>query len=131
MKYALWAILACLVAACGQQVTNEQVLADAAMLANLQCEAKKLQDERFQLATDIRLLEDSLYMEPDTARAAIYRTKLDKLSSGKEDIALRTKLMADSITHVLDGLYKGIYKDTAGRRLLDVALTAQFEKTCQ
>lgn len=123
--------LVLLLSACGAPKLSEETLqADAAMLANLQCEAKKLQDERFKLATDIRMLEDSI-MTAASSLIPAYQAKLDALAGKKEDMALRTKTMADSITHVLEQLHQGTYKDTADRRLLDVALSGQYEQLCR
>lgn len=124
--------LVLLLSACGAPKLSEETLqADAAMLANLQCEAKKLQDERFQLATDIRMLEDSILNATDSTLIPAYQAKLDALTGTKEDMALRTKTMADSITHVLEQLHQGTYKDTADRKLLDVALSGQYEQLCK
>jgi hypothetical protein len=113
------------------KITDETLRADGAYLATLQCEAKKLQEERFKLAQDIRQLEDSVMYSLDSIAKPGFQAKLDQLVASKEDMHSRTKAMADSITYVLNGFYEGTYKDTADRRLLDVALTSAYENTCK
>ena len=115
----------------GHKITDETLKADGAYLATLQCEAKKLQEERFKLAQDIRELEDSVMYSLDSLAKPGFQAKLDQLVASKEDMHMRTKAMADSITHVLNGFYKGTYKDTADSKLLDVALTSAYENTCK
>lgn len=113
------------------KITDETLKADGTYLATLQCEAKKLQEERFKLAQDIRELEDSVMYSLDSLAKPGFQAKLDQLVASKQDMHVRTKAMADSITHVLNGFYEGTYKDTADRRLLDVALTSAYENTCK
>jgi hypothetical protein len=115
----------------GHKITDETLKVDGTYLATLQCEAKKLQEERFKLAQDIRELEDSVMYSLDSLAKPSFQAKLDQLVASKEDMHSRTKAMADSITHVLNGFYEGTYKNTADRRLLDVALSAAYQSKCQ
>lgn len=132
MKVLSLAVVLALMVSCASNGINETTLqTDAELLAQLQCEAKKLQEERFQLATDIRLLEDSIRTGTNEALIQIQQIKLDALIAGKEDMWLRTKAMADSVTLTLNNLHQGAYKDTADRKLLDVAMMSQFERICK
>ncbi len=115
----------------GHKITDETLKVDGAYLAMLQCEAKKLQEERFKLAQDIRELEDSVMYSKDSLAKPTYQAKLAQLVSSKDDVHQRTKAMADSITHVLNTFYEGTYKDTADRRQLDVALSAAYQSNCK
>ncbi len=128
--YLLMALAAIMVSCNNHKISEETLKTDGAYLATLQCEAKKLQKERFQLAQDIRQLEDSVKYSTDSVALPSYKTKLDELVGSKEDMHLRTKTMADSITNVLNGFYEGTYKDTADRKLLDASLTAAYEANC-
>jgi len=127
----LLAVASALFSCNDHKIADETLKADGLYLANLQCEAKKLQEERFKLAQDIRELEDSVMYSPDSLAKPGYQAKLEQLVASKDDVHQRTKTMADSITHVLNGFYEGTYKDTANRRLLDVALAAAFESNCK
>jgi hypothetical protein len=127
--YLLVAMPALLVS-CNSKISDETLKSDGTYLATLQCEAKKIQEERFQLAQDIRQLEDSVQYSTDSVALPGYKAKLDELVGSKDDMHLRTKTMADSITKVLNSFYEGTYKDTADRKLLDVALKTAFEVTC-
>lgn len=129
--YLLLATIALLSSCSNHKLTEETINADGVKLANLQCDAKKLQEERFKLAEDIRHIEDSVMYSADSINIPAYKAKLEKLIASKEDMHLRTKTMADSISNVLKGYYEGAYKDTADRRLLDVALTSAFESNCK
>jgi len=129
--FPLVVLVALLVASCASNGSESTLQTDAAHLAQLQCEAKKLQEERFQLATDIRLLEDSIRTGQDSLLIQAQQAKLDKLVAGKEDMWLRTKAMADSVTLTLSNFHEGTYKDTADRKLLDVAMMSEFERICK
>lgn len=132
MRLYLLLLLVALLAACNTHSINEEtVKADGEYLAALQCEAKKLQEERFLLAQNIREWEDSVRYSQDSVAKMAHQATLDELNGKREDMHLRTKAMADSITHVLNAFYEGTYKDTADRKLLDAALTKAFETQCE
>lgn len=104
---------------------------DAAYLANLQCQAKALQKERFALAQEKNTLEDSiLRFQNDPNVYPGLQERLEQFEPRAEDMWQRTKKMADSIQSVMDGYWKGTYKDTADRRLLDAALMESFQEIC-
>lgn len=132
MKYLTLLFVAALAVACNSNhIAEETINADAERLAKLQCEAKKLQEERFQLATDIRMLEDSIMNGTDTILKASQQAKLDELNGEKEDMWLRTKAMAESISQLLEAYHQTTYIDTADRKLLDAALLAKFDEVCK
>lgn len=109
----------------------ESLQKDAEFLANLQCQAKVLQKERFALAQEKIRLEDSLLMfQTDPEIYPILQTRLEQFEPRAEDVWRRTKKMADSIQSVMDGYWEGTYSDTADRRLLDTALMEAFQRTC-
>ncbi len=124
------AVVALLTSCSSQSISEETLKADGERLAALQCEARKLQEERFLLAQNVRQWEDSVRFSQDSTTKTAHQQVLDELNGKREGMHLRTKTMADSITKVLDGFYEGTYKDTADRKLLDAALTAAFEANC-
>lgn len=104
---------------------------DAAYLANLQCQAKVLQKERFALAQEKIRLEDSLLkFRNDPQVYSGLQERLVQFEPRAEDVWRRTKKMADSIQSVMDGYWEGTYSDTADRRMLDTALMEAFQMTC-
>lgn len=104
---------------------------DAEFLANLQCQAKVLQKERFALAQEKIRLEDSLLMfQNDSQVYPDLQARLEQFEPRAEDVWRRTKKMADSIQSVMDGYWEGTYSDTADRRLLDTALMEAFQMIC-
>lgn len=104
---------------------------DAEFLANLQCQAKVLQKERFALAQEKIRLEDSLLMfQNDPQVYPGLQARLEQFEPRADDVWRRTKKMADSIQSVMDGYWEGTYSDTADRRLLDTALMEAFQMIC-
>lgn len=96
---------------------------DAQMLANLTCEARHIREERFALADAIRFTEEEIKGKstPETQK------KLDSLLSLTEPIALRTKIMADSVKQALKQLQKARYKTPEQRKALDAAMMRYLE----
>lgn len=115
--------------ACGAGPSQEQVEADGRMLAELQCEARGLQRERFKLADDIRFLEDSLVQFPSPADT-LRRQRLDALKGRTEDMWLRTKRMAEIISDTLAHLHRTRYQQPEERQRLDEALQKAFAALC-
>ena len=109
----------------------ETLQEDAEFLANLQCQAKVLQKERFALAQKKIRLEDSLLMfQNDPQVYPGLQARLKQFEPQAEDVWRRTKKMADSIQSVMDGYWEGTYSDTADRRLLDTSLMEAFQMIC-
>ncbi len=105
--------------------------ADGKILAELQCQAKRLQNERYALADAIRFLEDSVKMSAhEPTHHAIYQSRLDSLNGTTDDMWRRTKAMADSITHTLERLHETAYHSKEDRKMLDEAMTTAFQQYC-
>ena len=131
-KFLTLLLLVLFVFACGPDFSEEQLQKDGMTLAELQCAAKKLKDERFKLADDIRFLQDSLIiLKADTMRAAACRTRLDSLQGTTEEMWRRTKIMADSVNHTLERLQKETYHSKAARKQLDAAQEKAFGEICR
>ena len=96
---------------------------DAQMLANLTCEARHIREERFALADAIRFTEEEIKGKSTSQT----QKKLDSLLSLTEPIALRTKIMADSVKQALKQLQKNRYKTPEQRKALDAAMMRYLE----
>lgn len=135
LKFLSLFLLAFLIFGCSEKkpgITEEQIQKDGRTLAELQCAAKKLKDERFKLADDIRFLEDSIQLvRKDRAKMARYRFRLDSLKNTTEDMWRRTKIMADSVNHTLERLHKETYLDLEIRKQLDAAQEKAFGEICR
>lgn len=117
-------------AGCSTSLSDQQVEADARQLAQIYCQAQQLRTERFQLADDIRMLEDTLMMYPDAPESAARKKTLDNLQAGTTDMWQRTKSMADSINQLLETFYKGNYPEKEDRIRLDKALEKVMLEVC-
>lgn len=125
MKYIFPLLL--LFAACGQK---EDVLnKDGAILATLNCRAKKLQDARFKLADDIRFAEDSLLEQKgDTL---FLKKRLEALNGQIDGLHQRTRIVADSFTLVMGQMHQARYKNPESRKALDAAVARALPVVCK
>ncbi|MDX2000866.1 MAG: hypothetical protein SFW35_00410 [Chitinophagales bacterium] len=128
-KVILVLVATLLICSCQKKQHNMQ--GDAEYLAKLQCSAKAIQNERFQLADDIRFAEDSSIMfRNDSVKAAYYIAKRDSFSAQLPILLNRTKALADTVEMVVDSFYNHLYTDSLQKRQLDSLLKAAYEKDC-
>ncbi len=125
---ALFLIL--LLAGCGPARSDSQVEEDARALAEIYCKAQMLRAERFQLADEIRFLEDSIMMFPDAPETKNRELALQELQATTTSMWQRTKSVADSINRLLDSFYKGNYPEKADRSRLDKELEKVMRDVC-
>lgn len=120
-------VLLLLLGACGHPEDN--LKQDGEALASLNCRAKKLQDERFKLADDIRFAEDSLLEgKGDTL---LLKKRLAVLNGQIEGLHQRTRIVADSFTLVMGQLHQARYKAPASRKALDTAVQNALSVLCK
>lgn len=120
-------VLLLLLGACGHPEDN--LKQDGETLATLNCRAKKLQDERFKLADDIRFAEDSLLEgKGDTL---LLKKRLAVLNGQIEGLHQRTRIVADSFTLVMGQLHQARYKEPASRKALDTAIQNALSVLCK
>ncbi|MBN8681524.1 MAG: hypothetical protein J0L99_02685 [Chitinophagales bacterium] len=120
-------VLLLLLGACGHPEDN--LKQDGETLATLNCRAKKLQDERFKLADDIRFAEDSLLEgKGDTL---LLKKRLAVLNGQIEGLHQRTRIVADSFTLVMGQLHQARYKEPASRKALDTAVQNALSVLCK
>lgn len=99
---------------------------DVAILANLECQARQLKEQRFQVANEIRLRGDSLM------KANIPLTEAQKMEedSLKQTLTVQTGELATRLTFVMDSLFEAHYKTIEQREAFDKALAKKVEEIC-
>ncbi len=99
---------------------------DVAILANLECQARQLKEQRFRVANEIRLRGDSLM------KANIPLTEAQKMEedSLKQTLTVQTGELATRLTFVMDSLFEAHYKTIEQREAFDQALAKKVEEIC-
>lgn len=125
MRIPVFIFLASFPALCGcsnDEVRNE----DIALMADLECRARQLKEERFRVANELRLRGDSLM------KAHIIPTEAQKMEedSLKESLTLRTGELATRLTFVMDSLFDAHYKTAEQREAFDRAMAKKVEEVC-
>jgi hypothetical protein len=127
IEFLGWAFLVSFfVSGCGKN-TDEQLQKDAALMASLECEARHLKDERFKVANDIRLMEDSLAKQK-IALTALQSREIDSVTNV---YTLRTGALADKITKTMDSLFAASYQTAPQRQALDEATEKKLQEVCK
>lgn len=88
------------------------------MLAQLYCEAKLLRIQRFELADQIRFLEDSMALHRDEQHPVLSR-QLDSLNTLIGPLSISTKVLADSIESTQKAWYTKKYQTPDQKKKLD------------
>jgi hypothetical protein len=121
-------LLSLLSSACQTSTTKQTIEADARLVATLTCQAKALKDERFKVAKDIGIMEDSLLK---SGKGLNFQQKA-YIDSIEQNLTLRTSTLAKTITHKLDSLFAlESYKTIAQRKAFDLALVEAEKKVCK
>lgn len=108
---------------CTEQGVQEE---DIELMAQLECQARQLKEERFQVANLLRLRADSL-MKANSVLTARQKAEDDSL---KETLTVRTGELATRLTYVMDSLFDARYKTVAQREVFDEALARKVEEVC-
>lgn len=112
------------ITSCTEQGVQEE---DIALMAQLECQARQLKEERFQVANMLRLRADSL-MNANSVLTARQKAEEDSL---KETLTVRTGELATRLTYVMDSLFDVRYKTVAQREVFDEALARKVEEVCK
>lgn len=121
-------LLAFLVASglfCGCQ-NNAVQDEDVALMADLQCQARQLKEQRFRVSNEIRLRGDSL-MKANIPLTESQRAEEDSL---KQTLTVQTGELATRLTFVMDSLFEAHYKTIEQREAFDQALAKKVEQIC-
>jgi outer membrane murein-binding lipoprotein Lpp len=121
-------LLALLVASgllCGCQ-SNAVQDEDVALLADLDCRARQLNEQRFRIADELRLRSDSL-MKANIPLTEAQQAEEDSLY---KTLTAQTGVLATRITFVLDSLFEAHYKTMEQREAFDQALAKKVAEVC-
>lgn len=99
---------------------------DVALLADLECKARQLKEQRFQVANEIRLRGDSLMK----ANIPLTETQKAEEDSLKQTLTVQTGELAKRLTFVMDSLFEVQYKTMEQREAFDKAMAKKVEEIC-
>lgn len=129
MKFNLfcWVIIASLSLLSCDKNDRGQFEKDVQLMANLECEARHLKEERFNAANDIRFMEDSLAKH----HLSLSPAQSQHIDSVKTAYTLRTGQLAEKITKTLDSLFAVNYKTIEQRQAFDAATELKLQEVCK
>ena len=126
-------LFATLMVACESAPSTEKVIDPVVMMADLHCEAVSLRKARFELADNMRALEDSL-MQPaasDSTKRSLQQA-LNDMEPYKDSIVSGSLELAKVIKFKLDSIIELELTDQEQRAAFDAKLTAELGKRgCQ
>ena len=99
---------------------------DVALLAGLECRARQLKEQRFQVANELRLRGDSL-MKANIPLTEAQKAEEDSL---KQTLTVQTGELAARLTFVMDSLFEIHYETMEQREAFDKALAEKLEEIC-
>jgi len=89
-----------------------------------------LRMQRFELADQIRFTEDSLSKIKSDDGQAAFILRLDSLQKLVDPLAVKTKILADSINATQKGFYQKSYLTKETRLVLDQAFQKRIDEIC-
>ncbi len=100
---------------------------DVRLMTELQCEARRLKEERFSIANALRFRNDSL------TKLNIPLTNVQKQEedSIKTTLTIRTGELAERLTRSMDSLFAVHYKTVEERQQFDAAVEKKLGEVCQ
>jgi hypothetical protein len=122
-----WVIIISLTFVSCDKNQEEQLQKDTQLMANLECEARHLKEERFKVANDFRFMEDSLAKH----KIPLSDWQSRQMDSVKNVYTLRTGKLADKITKTMDSLFAASYKTAEQRQSFDVATEKVLQEICK
>lgn len=99
---------------------------DVALMANLECQARQLKEQRFRVANQLRLRDDSLM----TAKVSRTVAQIAEADSLKETLTRQTSALATRLTTALDSLFETQYKTKESREAFDRAMAQKVREIC-
>ena len=113
-----------LLVGCNQDAVRDE---DVALLADLECQARQLKEQRFRVSNEMRLRGDSL-MKANIPLTEAQRMEEDSL---KQALTVQTGELATRLTFVMDSLFETNYKTVEQREVFDKALEKKVEEICK
>ncbi|RDB05733.1 hypothetical protein [Runella aurantiaca] len=127
IKLFYWVIIGCIGLLSCEKKDGGQFEKDVQLMANLECEARQLKEERFNAANDIRLMEDSLAKH----HLPLSPAQSQRIDSVKTAYTLRTGQLAEKITKTMDSLFAVSYKTIEQRQAFDAATEKKLQEVCK
>ncbi len=123
MRFLAFLIASGLIFGCQTNAVRDE---DVALLADLECQARQLKEQRFQVANELRLRGDSL-MKANILLTDAQRKEEDSL---KQTLTVQTGKLATRLTFVMDSLFEAHYKTIEQREAFDLALAKKVGEIC-
>jgi hypothetical protein len=118
--------LGALLTGCTSKADQEVYEQDVALMAEKQCAARRLKDERFKMANQLRLMEDSL-MKNAIPLSDAQRYKSDSI---KAALTLQTGRIASQVSSTMDSLFALHYTTIEQRQAFDEAVEKKIGEIC-
>ncbi|MBU1820992.1 MAG: hypothetical protein KKG00_05705 [Bacteroidetes bacterium] len=119
-----FALLPLWLGGCQENSIHEE---DVKLMARLQCEARQLKEERFDIANKMRFRGDSL-MKLNISLTATQRQQEDSI---KQALTLRTGEVAVRLMRTMDSLFDVHYQTVELRQQFDAAVEKKLGEVCQ
>ncbi len=110
---------------CGEKHTMAE---EASRLAERECRAMALREQRFTLANQIRFTQDTMLKAPPGTDTMPYSEKLRFYNSEKERLTNESRLLADTIRQQLDSLQKTIINNPQEQKQFDQLLETNLQQ---
>lgn len=122
-----WLLVGTFATGCSSDSPREVNEQDITLMADLQCKARHLKDERFRVANELRLMEDSLMK----ARIPLSDAQRQKSDSIRKALTLQTGALAARVTSAMDSLFELHYLTLAQRQRFDEAVEKKMAEICR
>lgn len=109
---------------CEEKAINDE---DVHLMAELQCEARHLKDERFGKANELRFRNDSL-MKLNIPLTEAQKQEEDSI---RNVLTIRTGEVAVRLTRTMDSLFDIHYKTVERRQEFDTAVEKKLKEICE
>jgi hypothetical protein len=100
---------------------------DVQLMAELQCEARRLKEERFAMANRLRFRDDSL-MKYHISLTGQQRQEADSI---RTTLTVRTSEVAVRLTRTMDSLFDIHYQTVEQRQAFDAAIARKVDEWCR
>lgn len=119
--------------ACGNKEEKKPLIDPVEWMADLHCEAVELRKARFELADEMRFIQDTIMLAETSDSLKIkLQAKLDALEPYKDSVVTRSLDLAKIIKFKLDSLIENELELGEERKAFDERLTARLkERGCE
>ena len=125
MRYFLLILL--FASSCKSEKKKVDFSGMAQSIADIECRAISIREKRFELANDIRFIQDTLLVTKNIDSVRL-KLKFAYLNNERETIISKSQLMADTIKNLIDSLSKNYLIDPASKKQFNDSLNAILAK---